>query len=197
MLVAQSCPTLCDPMDYSPPGSSVLEILQGRILERIAIFLLQGVFLTQGWNPCLVHCRQIFYCLSHREAKLIECRRFLFQYVVHPAWGQVFLVSVCVSHSIISNSLQPHGLYSLSDSSVHGIFQAIILEWIAISRVSSPPRIEPRSHELQADALPSELLSHHWSPSSQLLGPFRSISPQPHLYPPRELSEASLQSSLS
>ena len=30
---AQSCPTLCDPMDCSPPGSSVHEILQARILE--------------------------------------------------------------------------------------------------------------------------------------------------------------------
>ena len=29
----QSCPTVCDPMDYSPPGSSVHEILQARILE--------------------------------------------------------------------------------------------------------------------------------------------------------------------
>ena len=31
--VAQSCLTLCHPMDYSPPGSSVHEILQARILE--------------------------------------------------------------------------------------------------------------------------------------------------------------------
>ena len=32
VLVVQSCPTLCDPMDYSPPGSSVHEIFQARIL---------------------------------------------------------------------------------------------------------------------------------------------------------------------
>ena len=36
-LVAQSCPTLCDPMDCSPPGSSVHGILQARILEWVAI----------------------------------------------------------------------------------------------------------------------------------------------------------------
>ena len=36
-LVAQSCPTLCIPMDYSLPGSSVHGILQARILERVAI----------------------------------------------------------------------------------------------------------------------------------------------------------------
>ena len=36
--VAQSRPTLCDPMDCSPPGSSVHGILQTRILEWVAIF---------------------------------------------------------------------------------------------------------------------------------------------------------------
>ena len=35
VLAAQSCPTLCNPMDYSPPGSSVHGILQGRILEAL------------------------------------------------------------------------------------------------------------------------------------------------------------------
>ena len=37
MLVTQSCPTLCNPMDYSPPGSSAHEIFQARILEWVAI----------------------------------------------------------------------------------------------------------------------------------------------------------------
>ena len=37
VLVAQSCLTLCDPMDYSPPGSSVHGILWARILEKVAI----------------------------------------------------------------------------------------------------------------------------------------------------------------
>ena len=36
-LVAQSCPTLCNPMNCSPPGSSVPGILQARILEWVAI----------------------------------------------------------------------------------------------------------------------------------------------------------------
>ena len=35
--VAQSCPTLCDPVDCSPPGSSVHDILQARILEWVAM----------------------------------------------------------------------------------------------------------------------------------------------------------------
>ena len=37
VLVVQSCPTLCDPMNCSPPGSSVHGILQARTLEWIAI----------------------------------------------------------------------------------------------------------------------------------------------------------------
>ena len=37
MLVAQSCPTLCDPRDGSPLGSSVHGILQARVLEWVAI----------------------------------------------------------------------------------------------------------------------------------------------------------------
>ena len=36
-LVTQLCPTVCDPMDWSPPGSSVHGILQERILEWVAI----------------------------------------------------------------------------------------------------------------------------------------------------------------
>ena len=36
-LVTHSCPTLCNPMDYSPPGSSVHGILQARILEWVAM----------------------------------------------------------------------------------------------------------------------------------------------------------------
>ena len=37
VLVAQLCLTLCDPMDYSPPGSSVHGISQARILEWVAM----------------------------------------------------------------------------------------------------------------------------------------------------------------
>ena len=36
--IVQLCLILCDPMDYSPPGSSVRGVLQAGILERVAIF---------------------------------------------------------------------------------------------------------------------------------------------------------------
>ena len=43
-LVAKSCPTLCDLMDCSPPGSSVCGISQARILEWVAILFSRGFF---------------------------------------------------------------------------------------------------------------------------------------------------------
>ena len=97
--VAQSCPTLSDPMDCSLPGASVHGIFQASVLE----------------------------------------------------WGAI---AFSESSSVMSNSLQPHGLYSL------WILQAGILEWVAFpfSRGSSQPRIEPRSPALQADSLPAEPL---------------------------------------
>ena len=42
VLVTQSCPALCDPMDCSPPGSSVHKIFQARILEWVTISFSKG-----------------------------------------------------------------------------------------------------------------------------------------------------------
>ena len=54
-LVVQSCLTLCDPVDYSPPGSSVHGILQARILEWAAIPFSRGSSQTrdQTWVFCI------------------------------------------------------------------------------------------------------------------------------------------------
>ena len=64
--VTLSCPTLCNPMDYT-----ILEILQVRILEWVAIPLLQGIFPTQRLNLGLPQCRQILYQLSHNGSSRI------------------------------------------------------------------------------------------------------------------------------
>ena len=58
--VAQLCPTLCHPIDYTVHG-----ILQARILEWV-VFLLQGIFPTQGSNLGLPHCRRALYQLSYQ-----------------------------------------------------------------------------------------------------------------------------------
>ena len=50
----QSCLTLCDPMDYSLPGSSVHEDSPGENIGGGCHALLQGIFPTQGLNPRLL-----------------------------------------------------------------------------------------------------------------------------------------------
>ena len=54
----QSCLTLCDPTDCSPPGSSVHGMLQARIWRGLPC-LLQGIFLTQEWSPYLSLALQV------------------------------------------------------------------------------------------------------------------------------------------
>ena len=62
-LVTQSCPTLCDPRDCSPPGSSVHGDSPDKCMGCHALL---RIFPTQGLNPGLPHCRQILYHLSHQ-----------------------------------------------------------------------------------------------------------------------------------
>ena len=50
VLVAQSCPTLCDPIDCSLPGSSVHGILQARILEWVAVSFSRGSSWPRDWS---------------------------------------------------------------------------------------------------------------------------------------------------
>ena len=52
--VAQSCPTLCDPVDYNPPGNSVHGILQARILKWVAMPFSRGS--SQPRDQTLVSC---------------------------------------------------------------------------------------------------------------------------------------------
>ena len=60
VLGAKSCPILCDPMDYSPPGCSVHGILQARMLEWVA-FPSLGDLYDPGSNLGLLHCGQFLY----------------------------------------------------------------------------------------------------------------------------------------
>ena len=48
--VVQSCPTLCDPMHCSLPGSFIHGIFQARVLEWATISFCRGIFPTQGLN---------------------------------------------------------------------------------------------------------------------------------------------------
>ena len=63
VLVTQSCLTLCNPMKCSLPGKNT---------GLGSPSLLQRIFLTQGLNLSLLHCREILYCLSHQEKDSIK-----------------------------------------------------------------------------------------------------------------------------
>ena len=80
----QLCPTLFDPMDCSLTGSSVHGILQANTGVGCHF---QGIFLTQGSNLGLLHCRQTLYHLSHQGS-----------HVIIKAW-------IVLNHSVMSDSL--------------------------------------------------------------------------------------------
>ena len=65
-LVTRSCPNLCNPMDCSPPGSSVHGDSPGKNTGVGCHTLLQGIFLTWESNWGLLHCRRILYQLSYQ-----------------------------------------------------------------------------------------------------------------------------------
>ena len=89
VLVAQSYLTISNPMDCSPPGSSVDGILQARILEWVAIPFSGGVFLDQGTEP---------------KSPALESGFFITSDTYH--------VYACESCSVVSDSLRPHRLCS-------------------------------------------------------------------------------------
>ena len=69
MLVAQLCPTLWDPMDYSPPGSSVHEIFHTKTLEWVVISFSRGS--SQPRDQTQVSCiaGRFFTSWATREAQ--------------------------------------------------------------------------------------------------------------------------------
>ena len=60
-LATQSCSTLCDPVDCSPPCASVHGDSLGKNTGVGSLSLLQGIFLTRGSDPGLPPCRRILY----------------------------------------------------------------------------------------------------------------------------------------
>ena len=68
VLVAQSCPALCNSMDCNLPGSSVHGIFQARILEQVVISYSRGSSQPRDGNPhllCLLHWQADSLPLSH------------------------------------------------------------------------------------------------------------------------------------
>ena len=110
----QSCPTLWDPIDGSPPGSPIPGILQARTLEWVAISFSNA----WKWN---VKVKSLSHVQLLKTPWTVDTR------ATWKAQGR----GESESRSVVSDSLRPHG-----------ILQARILEWVAFpfSRGSSQPR---------------------------------------------------------
>ena len=65
VIVAQSCLTLCDPMHLACQAPLSVDF-PGKNTGVGCHFLLQGIFLTQGSNNSLLHCKQILYPVTHQ-----------------------------------------------------------------------------------------------------------------------------------
>ena len=111
--VAQSCPTLCNPMYCSLPGSSVHGILQAIVLEWIAISFSRGSSQprTRTWVSHIVDFTHIVALppeplgIEHQFSSVAQ-----------------LCLTLCDPMDC-----------SLPGSSIRGIFKAGVLEWVAIS----------------------------------------------------------------
>ena len=113
--VSQSCSTLCDPMDCSPPGSSVHGDSPGKNTEVGCHALLQGIFPTQGSNPGLPHCRWTLYHLSHQEILRI------LEWVAYPfskgsSWSRNWTRASCITGRFFTSWATREAPFSINQS---------------------------------------------------------------------------------
>ena len=142
--VTQSCPTLCDPRDCSPPGSSVHGIFQARILEWAAISFSRGSSRPRDRTQVsrIVGRRSAKYTCIYRAGMLSILRPEAYEIVV--SCISEIIMCVCQVTSVVSDSV-PFLDCSPPGSSGHRVLQARILEWVTMpsSRDLPDPGIEP------------------------------------------------------
>ena len=145
-LVTQSCPTLCNPMDCHPPGSSVHRDSLSKNTGVGCHALLEGIILTQRLNPGLPQL-QVDSSLSEPGKKILSCetieqnltacltKQWLPWSQEEREYEKVGMVCMC---SVTQLRLTLFGSMDcrLPYSCIRGIFQARILKWIAISSSS-------------------------------------------------------------
>ena len=124
MLVTQVCPTLCDLMDCSPPGSSAHGI-PGKNIGVGCYLLIQEIFWTQGLNSYLMHWQVGSLPLSYQGSPLKHSKECLFLELFFTTLinqeCKVLVAQLCRTLCDLMN-------YSPPGTSVHGILQARILE---------------------------------------------------------------------
>ena len=128
VLDTQSCPTVCDPMNCSLPGSSIHGILQARILKWVAISFSRGSLRPRDWTQVSHITGRFFSIWAIWEA----CSKMAF--LLRSPWNNHFYTAAAAV-KLLQSCLTLHNPIdcSLPGSSVHGIFQARVLEWGAIA----------------------------------------------------------------
>ena len=114
-LVAHSCPTLCDPMDCSLPGSSVHGDPPGKNTGVGCQILCQRIFPIQGSNPGLLHCWRILYHLSHQGSHYTKKEQFIYLSSYFGLWGCSYfffsIVNSVENHSYTSSFMQIYKVF--------------------------------------------------------------------------------------
>ena len=80
VLLAQSCLTLCDPMDCSPTGSSDHGIFQTRILQWVAISFSRGYSQPKDWTWVSFTAGRFFIVWATREAPMSTYQKVIFSF---------------------------------------------------------------------------------------------------------------------
>ena len=101
MLLPQSCPTLCDSIDHSLPGSSVHGDSPGKNTGVGCHTLLQGILPTQGSNPGLLHFRQTLYQVREQYT---EGKKLVYLFLYHNLVIRI-LISLIKVKTLISSTL--------------------------------------------------------------------------------------------
>ena len=103
VLVAQSCPALCNPMDCSSPVSSVHGILQARILQWV---------LPKPRDPGILHCRQILYDLSQQGSSQFWILWLCFMYCLHIQGPRLKGQPLCIRYAFLRQKGRARGIKS-------------------------------------------------------------------------------------
>ena len=142
-LVTQLCPTLCNPIDYSPPGSSAHGFLQARILELVAIPFSKGSSQPRGQTQVSCIAAGFFTIWATRKAQALASTISLNPYQFS---------SVQFSCSVMSDSLQPNGPQHASppcpSPSPRVYSNSCPLSWCCLPTISSS--VVPFSSHLQS-----------------------------------------------
>ena len=89
VFVTQSCPILCDPIDCSPPGSSVHGILQARTVEWAVFSYSRGSFQTRAWTQVSCTESRLFTIWATRaDLHSIQYYAICFLLLKALLWGQ-------------------------------------------------------------------------------------------------------------